>query len=318
VYAAAVWGDRLFIGGKFDTVDGVAAKNVAEIDIDPASPTYGELIPAFKPRPAGTVWAMAADATHLYIGGRFTKASGQVRGNVVRYAIAGDGTLTLDAGWAPATDGTTVEGGRVRDIMIDPDRPGSAYLVGHFYTITDENGTFALRNVARIGNDGNVDTSFSPPQSAFGDSNWGMAGSVPPGLGRVILGTGGSDWVASFSSTTGALQWKTDLSGQAQDVTFLEGTVVVAGHYTYAAFKPGYLNCYSNPDPAFCASRLRLAAFDPASGWLDLEWAPDATGSYNGPWVAVATDDGHHVWTGGEFKFLEGVQHSFIGRFSDA
>jgi len=318
IYAMAVWNLRLFVGGKFSSVDGVAAKNLAAIDVDPSSPSYGEVIPSFKPKPTGTVWALAVGGNRLYAGGKFGKVGGFPHPNAARFRIAADGTTTLDSSWNVATDGTTTEGGRVRDIQIDPDRPGSVYLVGHFYTVTDLVTTYNLRNIVRIGFDGIVDPSFSPPQSSFGISNFGISAYVDAAMDRVFLGTGGSDWVASYSTVNGALDWKTDTNGQAQAVTRLGDVLIVGGHFKYAAYAPGYLSCGSDPDPVFCASRIRIAAFDPTDGVLDLEWVPTVTGHYNGVWRTVPSSDGQRLWIGGELRFVTGVQHSYVARFSPA
>jgi hypothetical protein len=318
VYAMAVWNQRLFVGGKFSLIDGVAVRNLAAIDVNPSSATYGDVISSFKPNPTGTVWALDADATSLYVGGKFGKVGGASHPNVARFSIAPSGTTTLDAGWNVATDGTTTEGGRLRDIQIDPDHAGSVYLVGHFYTVTDSAQTYNLRNIARIGPGGLIDTAFSPPQSSFGVSNFGLTAYVNAATDHVFLGTGGSDWIASYSTVNGSLSWKTDTNGQAQSVTMVGGALVLGGHFTFAAYKPGYLSCGSTPDPEFCAQRTRIAAFDPSNGWLDLEWVPTVTGGYNGVWRAVPSNNGSQLWIGGQLKFVSGVQHSYVARLGPA
>jgi hypothetical protein len=253
----------------------------------------------------------------LYVGGKFSSLGGASHPNIARFAISGVGTATLDGSWNVATAGTTSHGGRVRDIQIDPERPGSVYLIGHFYTVTDPVGTYNRRNVVRIGPGGIVDPSFSPPQGSFGVSNFGIGAYVDAARDRIFLGTGGSDWVASYSTMTGSLDWKTDTNGQAQTIAMMGGALIVGGHFTFAAYEPGYLSCGSE-DPAFCTARTRIAAFDPANGHLDLEWGPTVTGHYNGVWVAEPSDDGSHLWLGGEYKKVTGVQHSYVARLAPA
>lgn len=318
VYAMAASNQRLFIGGKFASVNGVARRNLAAIDINPSSPSYGEVIPSFNPRPRGTVWALAADANSLYVGGKFSSLGGASHPNIARFAISGGGTATLDGSWNIATAGTTSHGGRVRDIQFDPDRPGSVYLIGHFYTVTDPAGSYNRRNVVRVGSGGIVDQSFSPPQSSFGVSNFGIGAYVDAARDRIFLGTGGSDWVGSYSTVNGSLDWKTDTNGQAQTLARVGGALIVGGHFVIAGLRPGFLDCGQNPDPALCATRIRIAAFDPANGELDLGWVPTVTGYYNGVWVAVPSDDGSHLWLGGEFKKVTGVQHSYVARLGPA
>jgi hypothetical protein len=316
VFAMAVSNQRLFVGGSFTSVDGVPARNLAAIDVDPASPTYGDVIASFRPRPGGVVWALAASGNSLYVGGRFGKVGGVSHTNVARFSVAPDGTATLDNSWSVATAGETTQGGRVRDIRLDPDRPGSVYLVGHFYTVSDPVGTYTRRDIVRIAPGGLVDASFAPPQNTFGVSNFGIGAYVDAGTNSVFLGTGGSDWVASFSTATGAQQWKTDTNGQAQSVTKVGAALIVGGHFTYAGFQAGYQGCGAAiPDPTRCAVRTRIAAFDPSNGSLDLEWVPTVSGHYNGVWQTVPSSDGQRLWIGGEFKKVTAIQHSYVARF---
>jgi WD40 repeat protein len=69
VFALALAGGRLYVGGDFDTADSAAVPNLAAVD-----PGTGSLVTAFKPGVNGTVLSLApsADAGTLFTGGAFT------------------------------------------------------------------------------------------------------------------------------------------------------------------------------------------------------------------------------------------------------
>ena len=72
----AVFGDRLFIGGAFSTVNGVARTNLAAVDA-----TTGALLP-WAPLVGPGVSQVAPSATSVAIGGSFTSAGGVARRNL--------------------------------------------------------------------------------------------------------------------------------------------------------------------------------------------------------------------------------------------
>ncbi len=321
VYDLAVANGVLYVGGRFDAIDGVSVRNLAAIDL-----TTGHVISAFDPRPDGTVWALAVTPSNLYVGGTFSKIADETHDNLAAFNLPAG---TIDSAWDPATAGKssteiTVRDGRVRDIEIFPD--GGILIVGDFRDVTGADGTLysnTRREIARLLPNGNVDESWAVPSTFFGVQNWGIDVYIWPAANEVFFGTGGSDWVAALNLATGAPIWKTDTVGSSQAVTVIDGTLIDGGHFRMVAFKPGYLSCDANPDPAFCTTRRRIAAFDPSNGHLvdpangNGTWAPPLTGLYNGVWQAF-TDATGHLWIGGELTMVDGVPHDYIARFSNA
>lgn len=68
--------EYLYAGGAFTTVNGVVRNNLAALDADALSPTYGEAL-AWDPAADGAVYAMAMDAAGatVFVGGMFSEIS---------------------------------------------------------------------------------------------------------------------------------------------------------------------------------------------------------------------------------------------------
>ena len=98
--AASPDGNRLFAGGFFTTMAGVARSGLAALNA-----ATGALDAAFNPAPsAGGVETMAlTPAGRLLLGGGFTKIGATTRN---RLAAVNAATGALDTVWAPSADGT--------------------------------------------------------------------------------------------------------------------------------------------------------------------------------------------------------------------
>jgi len=97
-------GKTLFVGGTFVTVGGAGHKLVAEIDIDPASSSYGQ-VRDWDPLMSGNaVYALAwsADGLQLYVGGDFNQIGIASHQNLA----AIDRVTAQAAPWYPEPDGT--------------------------------------------------------------------------------------------------------------------------------------------------------------------------------------------------------------------
>jgi hypothetical protein len=127
-----------YLGGKFTTVGGVAAKNIAEI-----STTTGALVPAFRATAAGEVDTIAAWNGHLLTGGIFASINGSAvdpfftslspttgkNDNYLALQISGSYVFRDDGGNASVANAT-----RVYNQQISPD--GTRDLIeGDFTTV---------------------------------------------------------------------------------------------------------------------------------------------------------------------------------------
>ncbi len=86
-----------YLGGSFDTIGGILARNVAHIKSDlSVDPNWNPLTTSTD----GTVYSMVVSGSIIYIGGQFTDVDGQARINLAALNTS-DGTLTS---WDPETD----------------------------------------------------------------------------------------------------------------------------------------------------------------------------------------------------------------------
>ena len=93
-------GSRVYVGGDFTTVDGVARNRLAAFNT-----ATGALVTGFYPRPYSRVGAIAATNSTVYYGGTFNSVGGVARARLAA-ANAADGSLTA---WAPTADDQAVK-----------------------------------------------------------------------------------------------------------------------------------------------------------------------------------------------------------------
>ncbi|MDQ3946266.1 MAG: hypothetical protein M3357_14150 [Actinomycetota bacterium] len=90
-------GDRLWVGGSFTTVGGVARRYLAALDA-----ARGTLDTGFDARPGAAALTVAASDGRLFAGGLFTSVNGKPRTNLAALDAT---TGALDAGFVADTDG---------------------------------------------------------------------------------------------------------------------------------------------------------------------------------------------------------------------
>ncbi|MCA1844222.1 MAG: hypothetical protein LC792_13760, partial [Actinobacteria bacterium] len=144
-------GTRLFAGGFFTSMAGVARSGLAALNA-----ATGALDAAFNPSPsAGGVETMALTASgRLLLGGGFTKIGAVDRS---RLAAVNAGTGALDAAWAPAADGT------VHAMRLSADG-SNVYVAGAFANI-GTSGRSRLALLAAAGS-GALDATWKPAADA--------------------------------------------------------------------------------------------------------------------------------------------------------
>ena len=287
VYDASYGGGRLYLAGKFTSVDGSPRTNIAAID-----PATGVLLP-FAARSPGLRTVLAAPDGSVYAGGKT---------DVRRYSRTG----LKDSAFTPQVPATnSVNGPTMRDLAFAPD--GDILAAGAFDTLNGSNH----RVVAKL----NPVTGEPKDWELLGHLGVNAVGvdmHIDAIADALYLAVGGSDYAARYRLSDGSLIWKTDTSGAAQAIsTFEGGTVVVGGHFQAVGFKPG-IACGSNKNPTGdCTRRLRLAAFGVSNGFLVGDWTPDIEPLYFGVRAVVVHDGRLHL--GGEFTTIEDVPQTFYG-----
>jgi trimeric autotransporter adhesin len=98
VYALAHDGERLYVGGSYETIGGASRRDLAALDPSSGIPT------AWNPGVDGSIQALALAGGTLFAGGDFDTVGGQPRANFASFDLASS-TLT---GWAPTPNGTVL------------------------------------------------------------------------------------------------------------------------------------------------------------------------------------------------------------------
>jgi IPT/TIG domain len=102
VYALVASNKTVYAGGAFTVIGGLIRHNIAAIDTDPASPTYGQPTD-WDPDADAAVSALALSGTTLYVGGGFTAIGGQARTGIAALGTTKMTDMATD--WDPDADG---------------------------------------------------------------------------------------------------------------------------------------------------------------------------------------------------------------------
>jgi PKD repeat protein len=324
-------GSRLYIGGDFNQVNGVAKYRIAALN-----PTDGSLVSGFNAIIGGAfVSAIAATNSTVYIGGALTSASGAARANLAAYS-SGGALLS----WTPSADK------QVDTMVMTPD--GSRVIIGgRFGTV---NGA-TQRGLAAL----DPNTGETIPWAATKDirngistgSNAGKAGIYSlsadsnavygTGWGFADVKTGNLEGAFSAEPDTGEINWVENCHGDTYSVYSDDSTVYTLSHAHYCGSEGGFPQ--SEPDwsvnqrhaLAFTAAATGTLSHDPYAGgtyqdWYGtpapsmINWFPDFyTGTFTGMSQAAwsVTGNGDYLAVGGEFPGVNNTKQQYgLVRFS--
>lgn len=297
VFALAVLDGKLYIGGKFTSVNGEPRLNMAAVDastgaLDPFSPQIGVDTSDY-------VRGMIAHQGRIYIGGLFTTVDGLTRPRLAAFTSAG----ALDPNWRPKTSGAA------RTFV--PTCDGSQLIVGGSFEKAGGTGTaYQARKTLAIfdATTGALDT-WTPDNADIPNGVTAYDLATIPGCGSVFVGYGGSNAIyrVDLSDDFGEVIWGLHTGGNVQTVAVYDDRVLFGGHFA---------NTPIAPDTTTKVRRVRFATatFD---GIALNDWTPEFDGKFYGPWDILANETTDQVWVGGQFTLVEGVQQYFVARFSD-
>jgi hypothetical protein len=310
VFALALKGDTLFVGGRFFYVGGQSRHCLAAIDA-----RTGAVLP-WAPDPNDEVFALTMQGNTLYVGGNFYDIGGRHQ----PYLAAVDATTGVFTDWNPSPNGFV-------EAIASAD--STVYLGGSFVQIAGQNRNWVAAVDARTG----ALRSWNPNPS-------GVVASLAL-TGRKVFAQGGFNTVdgqprngaAALDAVTGALlPWAPDTSiGQIT-------AIAIQGRTVYAAWvqptpRPyglatldletgaargwrtptnGFVNVLALAGEVLYAGggfstvgpstpRSNLAALDAVTGEV-IRWNPGLVGAGVNA-LAVA---GHTVYVGGEFSRIGG------------
>ncbi|TFD56802.1 PKD domain-containing protein [Cryobacterium suzukii] len=318
---ASADGTRVYAGGHFTTVGGVARYRLAAFDT-----ASGALVSSWTPAVNASVKSLATYGDTVYVGGVFTTAGGVARNQIAAFA-ASNGALR---NWS----GEPV-GGSVNTMTVSPD--GSKVLIGGSFTsyngsnapgygmaatdaVTGASLPWAVNALIRNGGvNGAITSLTSSADGAFGTG-------YDFGSGANFEGTFRVSW------SDGSLIWMEDCHGDTYSAVPLGNVVYTTSHAHY---------CGNMGGPVETAPRSyhRTLAFSmAATGTL----TPNAVGSYfsftgkpspsiltfypeinsgtftgqgQGPWTITANNE--YLLYGGEFTNVNNKGQQGLVRFAN-
>jgi hypothetical protein len=300
VHTVAAVGNYLYIGGHFDSVDGIPASNIARIDL-----TTGTIDTSFAVTvtPTAKVYAIlvSADGTQIYFGGTFGQVDGTARKKLA--AVNTDGSLV--DGWNPAANKP------VRALTFSADA-ATVFIGGEFTTIDGQ----SRESVARVSAaTGDLD-AWHIPNGVVGQPqiNWSLVATpnvLYGGFGH------GPNFAAAFTLNTGDTStrlWRRDTVGNVEKVALgPDGWLYAGGHFGMGRLQQ---HCSSSTSSPYLHGLMRLNV---ATGLTDCTWVPQLTpygNNYNGVWDIDFTSS--HMWFDGGFTTVNGTTAQNIARFSIA
>lgn len=224
-------GSTLYVGGRFDTVDGTARSNIAAVDA-----ATGSLIAAWNPDADGVVHSMALslDGTTLYAGGEFANIGGAARNGVAALDanVADPGAAV--AGW----DADAGSGGVVDTLALS--HSGSLYLGGTFTTV----GGTPRGNIAKVAAaDGTLDGGWNPGANAAVNAlrldateDFLFVGGAfnTSNLAGPSLGGASREYLGKVDASTGQVDttWTPAADGPVQTMELVNSSLAVGGSFT--------------------------------------------------------------------------------------
>jgi hypothetical protein len=263
----------------------LVAFDIASGQVSPVVPNLGI---------SGTVKAIAAVGSDLYIGGAFTTVSGQGRTRLARLSLTGD-RFALDAGWhASASD-------EVRDLVADPNS-GRLIVAGWFKALDGSSSSGHLGAVSLA--TGDLAAWASHPGYEILDI--ARCGSE---LYAAMGGPGGTG--LAFDLAGGHQQWFYKTDGNVQAVATIGGYPVYGMHGDYVAPKANVsMKEYGTSKRI---SRHKVFMLSP-DGVLQT-WAPPLTSTQGVLGVWALRGGGGSMYVGGDFTRVDGADQARFAIF---
>jgi hypothetical protein len=290
-------GTRLYVGGKFSSIGGVARQHIARIDL-----TTGTVDASFAPvvgDAASIVYDIllgeGAVADRVYFGGIFKTVDGVTRTRVAAVTSAG----ALISTWKPRAGGNAV-----RALTFAVDR-ATVFIAGSLNQINGEPRVAIGRVDAVTGALHSWTASSTAIQSPM------HCYDVVATDTRLFAGCGkGPNYAIALSVSTGAQVWKFSTVGNVQvvELNASGSELFIGGH-----FGTGRLQ------QTVCVNKQLhgLALLNATTGIINCSWVPQLApfgSNYQGVWALQLTET--HLWAGGLFHSVAGDTQKYLGRFA--
>lgn len=296
--AVSTDGNWLYIGGKFDTVNGQEAKNLAAVD----TATGTVVDENFLPRVSQTVRTILVGPDRVYIGGLFKFVAGQPRTRLA--ALLPDGTLDPD--WAPSATHTDPSHSAVAHVLEWAADGQTIFVGGAFNTMNGQ----TRQSVARLTPDTGQLHPWAIPTGTVGTNvAWDLLATPT----RLYGGFGdGPNWAGAYTllnGNTGTQVWRNNYVGNVESLALnpLGDRLFLGGHMGTARLQQ-----------TVCGKNIRgLLMVDPVNGATDCSWIPQIEpygSNYIGAWILLRT--GNQLWVGGKFTHISGVRQGAYARYT--
>ena len=292
VNTIAVDGTTVYVGGDFDAIGGLERYNIAAIDANSSSGTYGQATAWNPPDPSSDVCALAVSGDHntVYVGGYFSNFGGLGKYGIVALNAS---TAVLNTGWGDA-DGT------VFSLAVSGT---TVYAGGAFTTI----GGLTRYGIAALGPDGIAIAGFDAQTVSASYptvTTMAISGStlyVGGGFSAAAFGGSTRKALAALDKTTGTVTAWNPIPSDAVNTIAVSGdgaTVYVGGEFGSI----GYVSSGDQP------IRNKIAPLNASDG-VATSWNPDL--NPNGNVYALAVD-GTNLYFGGNFTGIRGVTRNNV------
>ncbi len=316
VYAlqASADGERLFVGGEFERIDGNNVKGLAALD-----PDTGRVDWSWRTRVSGgspaVVRAFDLEGDELYVGGSFTHVGlDGTRVAQARAARVSASTGAVDTSFRPI-----IQGGSVWDIATSKTN-NDTYIVGSF---TSVNVTPQTRHAARISRTGQISGSWRHELN-HDYAEWTQVVETTP-QGLVFLG-GSQHILNAHRESDMALLWHHFTNPWGGDYQAIEydastGRVYASCHcynFHWSRDDGGVNGIWQGGSPAPTGIQTEVdwvIAYDGTSGAKIDAFAPDFSGRA-GPWALHVADNGC-VWVGGGITGTNGKPQKGLTKICD-
>jgi hypothetical protein len=304
VYALAVVGNEVVVGGDFTEAGGVSANRVARFNTQ--TNTWSSLGTGSSNGVSGIglvyVYALAVVGNEVVVGGSFTEAGGVSANGVARFNTQTNTWSSLGTGSSNGVSGGIVSAVNALAVV------GNEVYVGGWFTSA---GGVSANSVARFNTQTNTWSSLGTG-SSNGVNNYVNALAVVGNevyVGGDFTEAGGvsANGVARFNTQTNT--WSSLGTGSSNGVS---GGIVSAVNALAVVGNEVYVG--GDFTEAGGVSANRVARFNTQTN----TWSSLGTGSSNGVnyWVQALAVVGNEVFVGGEFTLAGGIASTFIARWN--
>jgi PKD repeat protein len=312
-------GSRVYVGGDFTTVDGIARNHVAAFNT-----ATGALDTSFKPSVGAQVAGIAVSSSTVYVGGNFMAAGGQARTRLAAFSSSNGALLP----WAPTADAF-----KVSAMVLSPN--GANIVVGGSFTSLNgvpASGLGAVSATTGVTQPFPMNQVVTDGGNKCGITNLSVDNNQIYG-GGFAFGCGNFEGTFAADGNTGAVNWVNDCHGDTYD-TYPVGQVLYSVSHAHNC---SFIGDFPNSSPTWSINMRHALAFTtyPTGtnagvddyGWdftnvpdsSLLQWFPVvATGSYTGQSQAAwsLSGNGSYLAMGGEFPSVNGTAQQGLVRFA--